>query len=51
MASDNVALLVPVVGVLVECGEQDEFRRHILEAGIVQHYVKALSHNDLELKA
>eukprot|EP00036_Acanthoecidae_sp_10tr_P009917 CAMPEP_0182928284 /NCGR_PEP_ID=MMETSP0105_2-20130417/15507_1 /TAXON_ID=81532 ORGANISM="Acanthoeca-like sp., Strain 10tr" /NCGR_SAMPLE_ID=MMETSP0105_2 /ASSEMBLY_ACC=CAM_ASM_000205 /LENGTH=1025 /DNA_ID=CAMNT_0025066285 /DNA_START=27 /DNA_END=3104 /DNA_ORIENTATION=+ len=51
MASDNVALLVPVVGVLVECGEQDDFRKHILEAGIVQYYVRALTHDDLELKA
>jgi hypothetical protein len=50
MASDNVALLVPVVGVLVECGEQDEFRKHILEAGIVEYYVRALTHDDLELK-
>ena len=41
--SENVPLLIPVVGILVECANQDNFRSLIREAGMVPYFVKCLT--------
>eukprot|EP00040_Diaphanoeca_grandis_P019332 m.102037 g.102037 ORF g.102037 m.102037 type:complete len:987 (-) comp27376_c1_seq1:97-3057(-) len=41
--SDNVPLLIPVVGILLECAAQENFRRLIREAGMIPYFVKCLS--------
>jgi len=41
--SENVPLLIPVVGILLECAAEEDFRHMIREAGMIPYFVKCLS--------
>lgn len=51
VTSSNIPLLIPVIGILVECAEEPEFRSQILAQNVVEHIVRALSMDNLDLKA
>jgi len=51
LASDNIPLLIPVVGIIEECAEDEYFRGTIRELGMIEQIVAGLSVDNEELQA
>ena len=51
LASDNIPLLIPVVGIIEECAEDEYFRATIRELGMIEQIVAGLSVDNEELQA
>lgn len=51
LESDNIPLLIPVVGIIEECAEDEFFRMTIRELGMVEQIVAGLSVDNEELQA
>lgn len=49
--TDTIPLLVPVIGIVGECAEEEAFREVIRDFGIIPHIVKRLNSENEELQA